>query len=187
MHFWKPKTRPGYPGFLKSKPETRLFKTRPGSPITSIGSFWSARRGRGELLPSEISGMMTTSTVICIQTSEWHRLWPPFEVFRSWTLGLFLRSSSKSSSDAKGAFFKLGLDTEDVKDRLNLAQTFSYTVELCLLGDLNFKIDENFDNVKNISKSIWREIKLILIFHFEFAILTKFWTCFFKKFFLRNL
>ena len=33
--FRKPKTQPGYPGFLKSKPKTRYFKTRPGFAITT--------------------------------------------------------------------------------------------------------------------------------------------------------
>ena len=94
-----------------------------------------------------------------ILTSEWHLLWPLFEVFLSWTLGLFFRSSSKSSSDAKGAFFKLGLDTEEVRDRLSLAQTFSYTVELCLLGDLKF---QNFK--EKFPKKMWNEINYYLSF-----------------------
>ena len=37
VQFWKPKTRPGYPGFLKSKPETCFFKTCPRFAITIQG------------------------------------------------------------------------------------------------------------------------------------------------------
>ena len=35
VHFWKPETRHRYPSFLKSKPETRFFKTWPGFAITT--------------------------------------------------------------------------------------------------------------------------------------------------------
>ena len=47
--FWKPKTQPGYPGFLKSKPEICFFKTCPRFAITSDGTcilyFFSMQYG----------------------------------------------------------------------------------------------------------------------------------------------
>ena len=120
--------------------QINAFRQSPKLKISKYWFFETNPRSGSHTINNLVDNDLLLFKFLMNYTSEWHLLWPAFElVFRNWTLGLFLRSSSKSSSEAKGAFFKLGLETEEVKDRLNLAHTFSYTVELCLLGDLNLR------------------------------------------------